>query len=93
VHRTIETGARVSLFEMLRRSEPPRCAAMEPPEHMPGKGEAWCGKCEAWTDRDGLPGIPESRGQGGVTYGAVPPRYFCVSCGTWDFGFEPGGAA
>jgi hypothetical protein len=73
---------------MLRKSEPPRAAAMEPPEHMPGKGTSWCKTCEAWTDRDGLPGIPASK-----LYGSVPAFYFCVFCGVWDADYEPGGAA
>lgn len=74
----------MSFAEFLRRNEVPRVAAMEPPEYMPGKGEAWCSVCDSYTDRDGLPGIPASK-----LYSEVPAFYFCTFCGVWDADYQP----
>jgi hypothetical protein len=64
--------------EFLRRAEPPRAAAMEPPPYVPRTGEAFCpGKlCDTWRVYDVLPGHPASK-----LYGAIPSFAFCTHCG------------
>jgi hypothetical protein len=60
---------------------------MEPPEYCPKPGEAFCTRCEDWRDYDVLPGHPETRGNNGRVFGAIPAFAFCVKCG-WQIDLD-----
>jgi hypothetical protein len=49
--------------------------------------EAWCAACDWWQPFDVLPGHPETRGQNGRVFGAIPSFAFCIKCG-WQMDID-----